>query len=83
MGVPAGPSRGRAPAGGVMTIAVGVPIGMGLIATPLCRISAEGKEIHYSICFFPQRHEYDLCILSQKQHFGARLFHSSELDLSK
>lgn len=45
-GVPAGPSRGRAPSVGVMTIACGVPIGIGLIGTPLCRISAQGEEIH-------------------------------------
>ncbi|XP_042358459.1 endoplasmic reticulum junction formation protein lunapark-B-like [Plectropomus leopardus] len=33
--VPPGPTGGRAPGGGVMVIAAGVPIGIGLIATPL------------------------------------------------
>lgn len=47
-GVPPGPNRGLAPPG---VIAAGVPIGMGLIATPLCRISA-GRKIHFLTFFF-------------------------------
>lgn len=46
--VPPGPNRGLAPPG---VIAAGVPIGMGLIATPLCRISA-GRKIHVLLFFF-------------------------------
>lgn len=41
-GVPPGPIGGRAPTG-VIVIAPGVPIGMGLIGMPLCRISAEER----------------------------------------
>lgn len=47
-GVPPGPNGGRAPTG-VIAIAVGVPIGMGLIATPLCRISVDRREIHHFV----------------------------------
>lgn len=47
-GVPPGPSRGRAPGGGVIAMATGVPIGMGLIAIPLCRISAGEENIRHN-----------------------------------